>query len=63
MLSCPPLSHLHYKLCKLNIEPLDYNLCMTTHIDNTFAYRERVDKCVISIREKTPPARVAVLYV
>jgi hypothetical protein len=34
---------------------------MATYIDDAFAYRERVDKCAIGIREKTLPAKLAVL--
>jgi len=54
------ISSTYVKLCNLGTEPLEQNICVTTHVGNAVTCRKCVDNYTIVMEWKTLPVKLTV---
>jgi hypothetical protein len=54
------ISSAYVKLCQLNTEPLEENICVATPVGDLVTCRKCVDNCLIIIEGRKLPAKIVV---
>ena len=55
------ISSSYVKVCKLSMQPLEQNISVVTPVGDAITCRKYVEDCPIIVRDKTLPAKLAVL--